>query len=141
MKLKGFLFGLFVISFQSLFAQTQNNAISRPKLVVGLMVDQMRWDYLYRYYDRYSENGFKRLLREGFACENTLIPYSQTVTAAGHACVYTGSVPAINGIMGNEWYDRALGRTVYCVEDKSVKTVAVQQWHSQCRQGIYGPPP
>ena len=123
MKIKGFLFSLFFISFQILSAQTQNNAISRPKLVVGLMVDQMRWDYLYRYYDRYSENGFKRLLREGFACENTLIPYSQTVTAAGHACVYTGSVPAINGIMGNEWYDRSLGRTVYCVEDKSEKTV------------------
>jgi len=109
--------------FALLSLQAQKNAVNRPKLVVGLMVDQMRWDFLYRYYDRYNENGFKRLLREGFACENTFIPYAQTVTAAGHASVYTGSVPAINGIMGNEWYDRAQGRTVYCVEDKTVKTI------------------
>ncbi len=114
-------FSLLVFAFLSLHAQ--KNAVNRPKLVVGLMVDQMRWDFLYRYYDRYSENGFKRLIREGFACENTFIPYAQTVTAAGHASVYTGSVPAINGIMGNEWYDRSLGRTVYCVEDKTVKTI------------------
>jgi predicted AlkP superfamily pyrophosphatase or phosphodiesterase len=114
-------FSMLVFAFLSLHAQ--KTAVNRPKLVVGLMVDQMRWDFLYRYYDRYSENGFKRLLREGFACENTFIPYAQTVTAAGHASVYTGSVPAINGIMGNEWYDRSLGRTVYCVEDKTVKTI------------------
>ena len=97
--------------------------IARPKLVVGLMVDQMRWDYLYRYYDRYGETGFKRLMKEGFNCDNTFIPYAQTVTAAGHASVYTGSVPAINGIVGNDWYDRSLQRNVYCVEDQGVKTI------------------
>ena len=87
------------------------------------MVDQMRWDYLYRYYDRYGETGFKRLMKEGFNCDNTFIPYAQTVTAAGHASVYTGSVPAINGIVGNDWYDRSLQRNVYCVEDQGVKTI------------------
>jgi predicted AlkP superfamily pyrophosphatase or phosphodiesterase len=102
---------------------SKTNELPRPKLVVGLMVDQMRWDFFYRYYDRYSANGFKRLLREGFSCENAMIPYAQTVTAAGHASVYTGSVPAVNGIMGNEWYDRSLGRSVYCVEDDRVKTI------------------
>lgn len=111
-------------------AQNKDNAptplsknLARPKLVVGLMVDQMRWDFLYRYYDRYSEGGFKRLLREGFSCENAMIPYAQTVTAAGHASVYTGSVPAVNGIMGNEWFDRSKNRSVYCVEDEGVKIV------------------
>jgi predicted AlkP superfamily pyrophosphatase or phosphodiesterase len=97
--------------------------LARPKLVVGLMVDQMRWDFLYRFYDRYSEGGLKRMLREGATCENTLIPYAQTVTASGHSCAYTGSVPAINGIMGNDWYDRRLGRFVYCVEDSSVSVL------------------
>lgn len=96
---------------------------SSPKLVVGMMVDQMRWDYLYRFQARFGNNGFKRILREGFSCENTFISYAQTVTAAGHASVYTGSVPAINGIMGNEWYDRSLKREVYCVEDKEVSIV------------------
>jgi len=105
----------------SLFSFSQQ--LQRPKLVVGMVVDQMRWDYLYRYYDRYGANGFKRLLREGFSCENTMIPYAQTITAPGHTCVYTGSVPAIHGIMGNDWYDRTLKRTQYCVGDDSVKIV------------------
>lgn len=98
--------------------------VDKPKLIVGLVVDQMRWDYLYRYSDRYSQNGgFKRLLQSGFTCENTLIPYTPTVTGCGHASIYTGSVPAINGITGNNWYDKNLNRNVYCAEDKSVKTV------------------
>lgn len=107
----------------TVFAQPNGKTLARPKLVVGIMVDQMRWDFLYRFHDRYGDDGLKRMLREGFACENTFIPYAQTVTAAGHACVYTGSVPAINGIMGNDWYDRSLGRTVYCAEDSTVTTI------------------
>ncbi len=120
-----------VISAQfPLFSQNVSNPnpvssqnLDRPKLVVGLMIDQMRWDFFYRYYDRYKQGGFKRILREGFTCENALIPYAQTVTAAGHASVYTGSVPTINGIMGNEWYDRSRGDYVYCVDDANVKTI------------------
>lgn len=95
----------------------------RPRLVVGIMVDQMRWDYLYKYANRYGNDGFRRMLREGFTCENTYIPYAQTVTACGHASVYTGSVPSINGIMGNDWWDKQQGRLVYCVEDESVKVL------------------
>jgi predicted AlkP superfamily pyrophosphatase or phosphodiesterase len=96
----------------------------RPKLVVGIVVDQMRWDYLYRYYDRYAANGaFKRFLNQGFSCENTLIPYTPTITACGHTCIYTGSVPAVHGITGNGWWDREMNRSVYCTEDKDVKTV------------------
>lgn len=96
---------------------------ARPKLVVGIVVDQMRWDFLYRYYDRYSKGGFKRLMKDGFNCENTFIPYCPTVTAAGHTCIYTGSVPAIHGIVGNGWYDYSEKRDMYCSEDKSVSTV------------------
>ena len=88
------------------------------------MVDQMRWDFLYRYYNRYLPNGgFKRMLNNGFTCDNTFIPYAPTVTACGHSCVYTGSVPAINGITGNFWWDYEKNRNVYCSEDKTVKTV------------------
>lgn len=96
----------------------------RPKLVVGLVIDQMRWDYLYRYSDRYKpDGGFKRLLKQGFSNENTLIPYTPTVTACGHTCIYTGSVPAIHGITGNTWYQRSAGKVRYCTEDKTVQTV------------------
>lgn len=97
----------------------------KPKIIIGLMVDQMRWDYLYKYRDRYSEGGFNRLLREGFRCENTLIRHAPTVTACGHASVYTGSVPAINGIAGNSWYDRESGKTVSNVSDDAVQLVGI----------------
>jgi predicted AlkP superfamily pyrophosphatase or phosphodiesterase len=106
----------------SISLEAQN--IQRPKLVVGLVVDQMRWDYLYRYYDRYAANGgFKRLLNQGFTCENTMIPYTPTVTGCGHSCIYSGAVPAISGITGNLWWDQEQGREVYCTEDKTVKTI------------------
>jgi len=97
--------------------------IDRPKLVVGLVVDQMRWDYLYRYYNRYSNGGFKRMINDGFSAENTLIPYTPTYTAVGHSSIYSGSVPAISGIVGNDWYDPQLKRGVYCTEDSTETTV------------------
>lgn len=100
------------------YAQTE-----RPKLVVGLMVDQMRWDYLYRFADRYGEDGFKRLLGEGFSCENTLLNYIPTVTAIGHSSVYTGSVPSIHGIAGNDWIVQATGQPMYCTQDDLVQPV------------------
>jgi predicted AlkP superfamily pyrophosphatase or phosphodiesterase len=99
-------------------------SVQRPKLVVGIVIDQMRWDYLYRYYDRYdAKGGFKRILSQGFSCENTMIPYTPTVTACGHSSIYSGSVAAITGITGNFWWDRQQMRTVYCTEDKTVNTV------------------
>lgn len=95
--------------------------MQRPKLVVGIVVDQMRWDYLYRYEKRYTEGGFKRMLREGFSCENTTLPYVPSVTAIGHTCIYTGSVPSIHGIAGNNFMKD--GMKVYCTDDKTVKPV------------------
>jgi predicted AlkP superfamily pyrophosphatase or phosphodiesterase len=108
--------------------------IDRPKLVIGLVVDQMRWDYLYRYYDRYSNGGFKRLINDGFSAENTFIPYTPTYTAVGHSSIYTGSVPAITGIVGNDWYDPQLRRNVYCTEDTTVVSVG-----STTRAGMMSP--
>lgn len=118
------LFFFIVVLLPAASARTQSNTLQRPKLVVGIVIDQMRWDYLYRYYDRYDPNGgFKRMLNNGFTAENTLIPYAPTVTACGHTSIYTGSVPAINGITGNMWWDRDQMRAVYCTEDTSVRTV------------------
>ncbi|WP_207496180.1 alkaline phosphatase PafA [Aridibaculum aurantiacum] len=109
-------------SLVDLQAQKQP-AAAKPKLVVGLVVDQMRWDYLQRYADRYSNAGFKRLMNDGFNCNNTFINYTPTYTAAGHACIYSGSVPAHHGILGNYWYSRQLQRNVYCTEDTTVQTI------------------
>lgn len=119
MHLKRLLIAFYLL----LIANCSFSQVNRPKLVVGLVVDQMRWDYLYRYNDNYGVNGFKRLLSQGFSCENTLIPYVPTYTAVGHTCVYSGSIPAITGIIGNNWYDKATGKSVYCTDDSTVKTV------------------
>jgi predicted AlkP superfamily pyrophosphatase or phosphodiesterase len=117
------LVSVFSVNAQTKKVTPKSSTLVRPKLVVGIVVDQMRYDYLYRYYDQYTEGGFKRMLNEGFNCRNNHYSYALTVTAAGHASVYTGSVPAINGIIGNEWFDPIKKQDVYCVEDSTVKTV------------------
>lgn len=108
------------------FAQAKlpaGSTLKRPKLVVGIVVDQMRWDYLYRYYDRYSSGGFKRLMTEGFRCENNYINYLPSATAVGHSAIFSGTVPAINGIAGNDWVDQLTGIPRYCVTDSTVNGV------------------
>jgi predicted AlkP superfamily pyrophosphatase or phosphodiesterase len=102
---------------------TGPSQLPNPKLVVGIVVDQMRYDYIYRYYNKYVEGGFKRFLNEGFNARNHHYHYALTVTGAGHSAIYTGSLPAINGVVANEWYDKIQGRNVYCSEDASVATV------------------
>lgn len=104
-------------------AVSAQKPVDRPKLVVGIVVDQMRWDYLYRYYDRYENGGFRRMLSEGFSCENTFITHLPSFTAVGHSTIYTGSVPAIHGITGNDWTDQVTGRHWYCTEDTTVQPV------------------
>lgn len=99
-------------------------AQSAPRLVVGITVDQMRWDYLTRFKNRWHETGgFNRMLKGGFSCNNTQINYLPSYTACGHASIYTGTVPAIHGITGNNWWDNEKQEYVYCTEDDSVKTV------------------
>jgi predicted AlkP superfamily pyrophosphatase or phosphodiesterase len=132
-KISCLIFSISIFSIAFTSAQTKKTSttqpkafpaeVARPKLVVGLVVDQMRWDYLYRYYNRYTNGGFKRLINEGFSVENTFIPYTPTYTACGHTCIYTGSVPAVHGIIGNDWYDPETKKNVYCTEDSSVSTV------------------
>lgn len=123
---KNLVFPLLLATF-SIFAQSGNQTqINRPKLVVGIVVDQMRWDYLYRYYDRYSNNGFKRMLNEGFTCENTMLNYVPSYTAIGHSTIYTGSVPSIHGIAGNDFIIQATGQSLYCTQDDNVKSVGTQ---------------
>lgn len=103
------------------FARKPERAV-KPKLVVGIVVDQMRWDYLYRFYSSYGHNGFRRLMDEGYNCQNTMINYLPSYTAPGHSCVYTGSVPSIHGIAANDWVDNYTGKSVYCTDD-TVKEV------------------
>ncbi len=119
------LFIRFLVFFYlfTFVATAHEKEVQRPKLVVGIVVDQMRWDYLYRYQEKYTADGLNKLLSKGYVCQNTQIPYVPTYTAPGHTCIYTGSVPAITGIVGNNWYDKNLNKNVYCTDDNQVKSV------------------
>ncbi|WP_460956965.1 alkaline phosphatase PafA [Spirosoma litoris] len=97
--------------------------LDKPKLVVGIVVDQMRYDYLYRYYSKFGTGGFRRLMDQGFNARNNHYHYAATYTGPGHAAIYTGSAPALNGIVGNDFYERNIGRLLYCAEDTTVTTV------------------
>jgi predicted AlkP superfamily pyrophosphatase or phosphodiesterase len=104
-------------------AAAEKSQMERPKLVVGIVIDQMRWDYLYRYFNRYTSGGFKRLINQGFSCENTLINYLPSYTAVGHSTIFTGSIPALHGIAGNNWTDQLTGKQFYCTDDSTVQSV------------------
>lgn len=98
-------------------------AQQRPKLVVGIVVDQMKMEYLYRFSDDFSASGFKRLMQNGYTFHNMHYNYMPTYTAPGHASIYTGATPSVHGIVGNEWFNRATGKEMYCTDDASVKTI------------------
>ena len=95
----------------------------KPKLVVGIVIDQMRYDYLTRYAERYGKGGFNRILENGFSLENAHYNYIPTYTAVGHASIYTGTTPSNHGIISNNWYDKYLKESIYCVDDASYKTI------------------
>jgi predicted AlkP superfamily pyrophosphatase or phosphodiesterase len=112
----------------SLQAQTSKKVIpqhenNRPRLVVGIVIDQMRYDYLAKYNNKFSGNGFKKLLQQGFNCKNTNFNYAPTYTGPGHASVYTGTTPSFHGVIGNNWYERETGKTIYVTDDPLVQTV------------------
>lgn len=99
---------------------------SNPKLVVGIVVDQMRYDYLTRFYNKYGEGGFKRMMREGYNCKNNHFNYISTKTGSGHASIFTGTTPKYHGIIRNEWFDKNLMKEVNCVQDDSVLSVGAK---------------
>ncbi|WP_273567933.1 alkaline phosphatase PafA [Maribacter halichondriae] len=124
------LFGfLMVFANENSFAQKKsdtqddNELKTTPKLVVGIVVDQMRYDYLARFWNHYGDDGFKRMVNEGFNCKNNHFNYAPTSTGPGHASVYTGATPATHGIIGNDWYDKESGQSVYCASDSTYTSV------------------
>lgn len=101
----------------------QIEAAAKPKLVVGIIVDQMRYDYLTRFWNHYGEGGFKRLAEQGFNAKNHHFNYAPTSTGPGHTSVYTGATPSSHGIIGNNWYDKEIDKSVYCASDDSYNSI------------------
>ena len=122
-----FLTIIFFLPFLS-FSQTTTQVSTKiipasPKLIIGIVIDQMRVDYIYKYWNKYSNDGFRRLVNEGFFCKNTHYNYVPTYTGPGHASIYTGTTPSYHGIVSNDWYDRETNKTIYCSVDNSVEAV------------------
>jgi predicted AlkP superfamily pyrophosphatase or phosphodiesterase len=105
----------------------QTTTLNRPKLVVGIVIDQMRYDYLIKFYSKYGENGFKKLMNDGYNLQNVHFNYIPTYTAVGHTSIYTGTTPTNHGIIGNNWYDKFEKKSIYCVDDISYKTVGANK--------------
>ncbi|WP_338733169.1 alkaline phosphatase PafA [Mangrovimonas cancribranchiae] len=121
--MKGFLSLSLVLLFILPVTAQQKSNQNNPKLVVGIVVDQMRYDYLTRFESKYGNGGFKRLINDGYNCKNHHFNYIPTKTAPGHASVYTGTTPKNHGIIANDWYDKYTKEMVYCVNDNSMTPV------------------
>ena len=113
-KSKGISFSLKVRS---------ENQTEKPQLIVGIVVDQMRYDYIYRFWNDFGDDGFKKLINEGHFFRNAQFGYVPTYTGPGHASIYTGTTPAIHGIIANDWYDKNSGEFIYCAGDGDMHTV------------------
>lgn len=107
---------------------TQELQSSKPKLVVGIVVDQMRYDYLTRFESKFGKGGFMRMINQGFNCKNNHFNYVPTYTGPGHASVYTGTTPKYHGIISNNWYDKDIKKSVYCAQDDNVESVGTESW-------------
>ncbi len=126
-----------LILSNSLLAQTKPapvTALKQPKLVVGIVVDQMRHDYIYRYWDKYGNGGFKKIVNEGYFYRNAHYNYVPTYTGPGHASIYTGTSPATHGIISNDWFVKETKAMIYCTDDNTVKTVG-----SDSKLGLMSP--
>ncbi len=136
-KMKKYIFAIFAgllflqcVSFKTTSTKTIHNSqtkeintTSNPKLFIGIVVDQMRYDYLIKFKNKYGERGFKRLINKGYNLKNVHFNYIPTYTAVGHTSIYTGTTPVNHGIISNNWYDKVLKKFIYCVDDANYKTV------------------
>jgi len=125
-----YLFTFFAIILITNLSFCQDNS-DNPKLVVGIVVDQMRYDYLTRFEYRFGEDGFKRMMNEGFNCKNNHFNYVPTYTGPGHASIFTGTTPKYHGVISNNWYDKDIKQTVYCAGDDSVASVGTEDVSGQ----------
>ncbi len=115
---------LILLSLISITLSAQQH--KEPKLIVGIVVDQMRYDYIQRFWNDFESNGFKRLVKDGYFNRNTHFNYVPTYTGPGHASIYTGTSPRYHGIIANDWFDKKENKEVYCASDNSVNSVGVK---------------
>ncbi|MBI1937556.1 MAG: alkaline phosphatase family protein [Ignavibacteriales bacterium] len=126
------IFALAVLVLPLLLTTLDAQELKRPKLVIGIVVDQMRYDYLYKYYPFYCGGGFKKLMNVGSNFTFAHYNYEATKTAPGHASIYTGATPFYHGIIGNDWYDKQTRQVVNAVVDTRYKSVGSNDKEGEC---------
>ena len=114
---------ILIITLLNCLITTLSFSQEKPKLVVGIVVDQMRYDYIHRFWDDFSDDGFKKLINEGHFFRNAQFGYVPTFTGPGHASIYTGTTPSVHGIIANNWYDKTNGKSLYCSQDDEMTTI------------------
>lgn len=110
---KSFVFLLFISLYTSTLL-AQNHFYKSPKLVVGIIIEEMRYEMLLRYWDSFGENGFKKIIDNGAFCTQTNHNYLITQNGVGQTSIVTGTYPAYHGIIANDWYDRLADKMVNC---------------------------
>jgi predicted AlkP superfamily pyrophosphatase or phosphodiesterase len=128
MKRRAFALSLFFTLAIPAFPQAQAPSVQtprQPKLVLAVVVDQLRYDFLTRFRNEFT-GGLKRLMDEGAIYTNARYRQAPTVTASGHATFLSGAFPSVSGIIDNEWWDRASGTTVTSVSDTRARLLGGQ---------------
>jgi predicted AlkP superfamily pyrophosphatase or phosphodiesterase len=119
-----FLTCLLLVTSACIYSQKINNIPSeKPKLVIGIVIDQMRYDFLFRFWDKYENNGFKRLMNEGSFCKNANFNYLFTNSSSGYATIATGSNPSTHGIIADQWYSQLSDKVVHSTKTDDVDCI------------------
>ncbi|MFC2118187.1 alkaline phosphatase family protein [Bacteroidota bacterium] len=101
----------------------QNSGYSKPKLIIGIVIDQMRYEYIYRYWNNFGEKGFKKLINNGALCTNAETGFLLNQSASSHASISTGAFPSTHGIISDEWYSRLSNKIIKCAVDPNTETI------------------
>jgi len=127
---------LFIFSCSSLWAQIAYIPPEKPKLIVEIIVEQLRYDQVEKLRDRFCDNGIRRMINEGTSFKNANFHYVHTQSAPGHATISTGTEPAFHGITSDYWYVPLKNEIIYCTQDREVAPVG-----GSFEQGLHSPAP
>ena len=108
----------------------------KPKLVVGITVSGMRYDYLSVYWDKFGDGGFKKMASTGANCKNARYNYLITEPSVGYASIATGAKPNAHGIVSDYWYERLSNQITYSIDDPETTTIE-GPFDNRCHKSMY----
>lgn len=125
---------VFILFISTTICKSQDQFNKPPKLIVGIVVEEMRYEMLLRYWDSFSENGFKKIINQGAFCTQTYHNYLITQNGVGQASIVTGTYPSYHGIIADSWYNRLTNQTVGCADQSTFNLI-----NGEISMGNYNP--